>query len=117
MSTYNLIEIILRMPNDIVIPPFLGFYFTYMGIRYYKTGKLCYSKYMHYYDSFKSLANLSLLMGASSTIVALHEFVKYSSPYLQLGILIDLLWILFLICFFWWYWHTKDDPFQQFHRD
>lgn len=36
---------------------------------------------------------------------------------LPLGYLLAGLWVGFQIAFFYWYWHTKEDPLNRFHHE
>ena len=36
---------------------------------------------------------------------------------LPLGYLLASLWVGFQIAFFYWYWHTKEDPLNRFHYE
>jgi hypothetical protein len=115
LNAYNPIDVLVTNPYSVAIPLFLTFYSIYTGVRYFKTGKLSYSKYMSKESPFKFLASMFIFTGVLMTLLIFHEFTKEEYFGARMGILVDLLWLLCLIIFFYWYWHTKKEPFQIFH--
>ncbi len=115
MSIYNPIDVLVKNPYGVIIPLFLSFNSIYIGLRYFKTGKLSYSEYMSKDSSFKLHASISIFIGILITLFFFHEFTKEKYFGTSTGILVDFLWFLFLITFFYWYWNSKKEPFQLFH--
>lgn len=115
MIDYNLMDVLVTNPYGVVIPIFLTSYFIYTGVRYFKTGKFSYSEYMSKESPFKFLASMFIFTGVLMTLLIFHEFTKEEYFGTRMGILFDLLWLLCLIIFFYWYWNTKKEPFRLFH--
>jgi Na+/proline symporter len=78
-----------------------------MGLRYFKTGNMSYSEYMSKESPFKLLASIFIFTGVLMTLFFFHEFTKEEYFGISTGILVDLLWLLFLITFFYWYMKIK----------
>lgn len=92
----------------------IGFLCFLNFIRVYRYGKLVYRIWPGEEGNDKAFAKSSLFPGIFLNIF--YTIFLFAHP-LPLGYLLAGLWVGFQIAFFYWYWHTKEDPLNRFHYE
>jgi len=79
------------------------------GIRYFKYNKIIIFSGDIHKDHYSYYAKYCVIIGVFTSSIFI---ILLFSKLIMWGILISLFWSLFLISFFVWFWHTKEDPFH-----
>ena len=90
-----------------------GFLLTFNLFRAYRYDKLVFRIRDSPSDN-KSYAIINSFMGIPLNIF--YTIFLFAHP-LPLGYLLAGFWVGFQIVFFYWYWHTKEDPLNRFHYE
>lgn len=91
---------------------FLVFLGLLNALRYRKYGKL-----------IRIDANIPKEIFTSDSTIAYGIFIFILFNVLSIliirlwGLIFSISWIVFISCFFYWFWHTKEDPFRRFHHE
>ena len=110
--TYTLTEIIFPYFLMSVFGLF-GFLLIFNVVRAYKYEKVVF-RFRETPEDSKENAKAYVTFGVPFYLLFIFFLFMHPKP---LGYLLAGLWIGFQIAFFYWYWHTKEDPLNCFHYE